>query len=194
MTNNFQVVHQEGTLPPRFNKKDFPCGDVSRKELYKDYVGPTSTVVVRKQILLDAGLFDETLPARQDYDMWLRVSKLVPLQYNYKPSVLVFRDGHASISSSYKRNVIGTEMVLKKIIQNNELTANEIRDIKSSQYRHMCRACILCDAYKDAIIYARKSLKHRFSITVFLWYVLCHFPIFFVLFRTIRKKYRYVKK
>lgn len=33
---------------------------------------PISTVVARKQTLLKAGLFDETLPRCDDYDMWVR--------------------------------------------------------------------------------------------------------------------------
>jgi glycosyltransferase involved in cell wall biosynthesis len=33
---------------------------------------PISTVVARKRILVDAGLFDETLPRCDDYDMWVR--------------------------------------------------------------------------------------------------------------------------
>jgi glycosyltransferase involved in cell wall biosynthesis len=35
---------------------------------------PISTVVARKQAILDAGLFDETLPRCDDYDMWVRVA------------------------------------------------------------------------------------------------------------------------
>jgi len=35
---------------------------------------PISTVVARKQTLLDAGLFDETLPRCDDYDMWVRAA------------------------------------------------------------------------------------------------------------------------
>ncbi len=35
----------------------------------------TSCVMVRKQTLLDAGLFDESLPSFQDYDMWLRIAQ-----------------------------------------------------------------------------------------------------------------------
>lgn len=33
---------------------------------------PISTVVARKQTLVDAGLFDEKLARRDDYDMWVR--------------------------------------------------------------------------------------------------------------------------
>ena len=191
ITNNYQVVHKEGMLPPEFDEKRFQGGDISRKELYRDYVGPTSTVVVQRQTLIDAGLFDESLPARQDYDMWIRVSKLVPLFYNYKPSVFVYRDGHASISSSYKRNVQGTKMVMDKILNDRTLTEEEKRDIQASQFKHMTLACILCCAYSEAKEYPNQSLSFRFDKNVFVWRVLCRFPLLFTKLREIRKNVLY---
>jgi len=37
-----------------------------------------STVMVKKTLFAEVGLFDETLPCCEDYDMWLRVSALYP--------------------------------------------------------------------------------------------------------------------
>lgn len=34
----------------------------------------SSAVMVRKSVLLEAGLFDESLPSFQDYDMWLKIA------------------------------------------------------------------------------------------------------------------------
>lgn len=42
--------------------------------LYRQNTLSTSAVVMRKSILLKAGLFDETLLSAQDYDLWLRVA------------------------------------------------------------------------------------------------------------------------
>lgn len=44
-------------------------------ELFNDYVGSTSQAVIRKECLYEVGLFDSDMPARQDYEMWLRISK-----------------------------------------------------------------------------------------------------------------------
>jgi glycosyltransferase involved in cell wall biosynthesis len=35
---------------------------------------PISTVVIRKQAVVDAGMFDETLPRCDDYDAWIRIA------------------------------------------------------------------------------------------------------------------------
>lgn len=193
ITTNYQVVHRDGILPPEFNEKDFISGNIWRKEIYKDYVGPTSTVIVEKATLIKAGLFDVNLPARQDYDMWLRVCKYVDLYYNYTPSVLVYRDGHTSISSSYIRNVEGTKMVLAKIVAEPSLTDDEIQLVNASHYKHMALACILCNAYSPARIYARKSLSYAFDKAVIGWLILSLFPSVFTALRAFRRRVLYLK-
>lgn len=49
--------------------------DVYRSLLVQNRIGGTPMVTVRKQALLDVGLFDEQMPAMQDYELWLRLAK-----------------------------------------------------------------------------------------------------------------------
>ena len=193
VTTNYQIVHKDGVLPPEFDKEKFIPGNISKNELYQDLVGPTSTVVIAKDLIIKAGLFDESLPARQDYDMWLRVTKLAPIHYNYDPCVKVFRVGADSISSSYKRNVEGTKMVLKKILSDKNLTDVEQNDISAAHYKHMALACILCNAYKESQVYIKQSLNARFNKVLFGWLLLSYFPKTFTFISYIRKKILYKK-
>lgn len=191
ITSNYQVVHREGVLPPEFDEKKFVSGDISKKELYQDLIGPTSTVVVSKKLIVAAGLFDVELPARQDYDMWLRIVKLAPVFYNYTPCVKVFRIGNNSISSSYKRNVEGTKIVLNKILTSNKLSDLEKKMVSAAHYKHMALSCILCDAYEESRKYARQSLKCHFTKDVFVWFLLSFCPKLFSALRNFRKKILY---
>src|SRR5207247_5047091 len=50
-----------------------PLRDAFRKLVVENFI-PTSSVMVRKECLLKAGLFDEALQNAEDRDMWLRVS------------------------------------------------------------------------------------------------------------------------
>jgi hypothetical protein len=50
-----------------------PEGDVFEKLYFRMFIN-TSTVVVRRQGLIDAGGFDEDLPAAEDLDAWLRIA------------------------------------------------------------------------------------------------------------------------
>ena len=40
-----------------------------------DFVGSTSHPLIRKQCMAKVGMFDTKMPARQDYEMWLRIAK-----------------------------------------------------------------------------------------------------------------------
>ena len=50
-----------------------PEGDVFEQLYFWVFIN-TSTVVVRRQALIDAGGFDEDLPIAEDFDAWLRVA------------------------------------------------------------------------------------------------------------------------
>lgn len=43
-------------------------------ELFNDYIGSTSQVLIKRECFAKVGLFDCDMPARQDYEMWLRIS------------------------------------------------------------------------------------------------------------------------
>lgn len=74
--------------------------------LFRNNSLSTSAVTVRKELLLKAGLFDCTLPAAQDYDLWLRLSLLNRFRIGFIKSPLgsyVTREGN--ISSNPKRKL-----------------------------------------------------------------------------------------
>lgn len=193
ITTNYQVVHADGILPPEYNCKKFKSGNISKKELYGDLIGPTSTVVIKKDLILEAGLFDECLPARQDYDMWLRVTKIADIVYNYNANVKIFRCGKESISSSYLRNVKGTQIVLQKILQNRELSELEKKNIKAAHFKYMSLSCILCDAYAEGRKYGCESLKNKFDKELAIWCLLCCTPFLFSWMRKLRRFFLYQK-
>lgn len=46
-----------------------------RLELFNDYIGSTSQALIRKECFAKVGMFDCDMPARQDYEMWLRICR-----------------------------------------------------------------------------------------------------------------------
>jgi hypothetical protein len=50
-----------------------PCGDIFEPSLKRCLVSP-SAAMLRRSVLESVGLFDEDLPACEDYDLWLRIS------------------------------------------------------------------------------------------------------------------------
>ena len=53
-----------------------------------------SAVMIHRDIFSEIGLFDETLPACEDYDLWLRICAVYPVLYVDQP-LIVKTGGHA---------------------------------------------------------------------------------------------------
>jgi len=58
-----------------------------------------SAVMLRKRLLDKVGMFDETLPACEDYDLWLRINATIPI-FLIDESLVIKRGGHADQLSS----------------------------------------------------------------------------------------------
>ena len=56
-------------------KRTYSEGFILDKLLVKDVTAPTSAYIIRKKVFDEVGFFDESLQARQDWDMWIRISE-----------------------------------------------------------------------------------------------------------------------
>jgi hypothetical protein len=70
-----------------------PDGDVFLPGLRRCLVSP-SAVMIRRDLFEAAGGFDESLPACEDYDLWLRLAWQTPVPLIDRPLVIK-RGGHA---------------------------------------------------------------------------------------------------
>lgn len=69
-----------------------PSGSIFERSLSLCLVSP-SAVMLRRELFDDVGLFDETLPACEDYDMWLRISCRYPVHLIDTP-LIIKNGGH----------------------------------------------------------------------------------------------------
>lgn len=69
--------------------------------LYRKNALSPSGVTVKKALLLKAGMFDETLPSAQDYDLWLRLSMLPDIKIEYINDIMsIYVERSDNISSN----------------------------------------------------------------------------------------------
>ena len=88
-------------------------GDLSRALLIENCVGSTSTVLLRRECLNRVGLFDESLPCSQDYDLWIRIS--AKYQFEFIPEALLRYYVHGKrITSNLNQLTRGLELIVKK--------------------------------------------------------------------------------
>jgi GT2 family glycosyltransferase len=85
----------------------------------------TSSVVARRSLIVDVGLFDAGFPNSQDFDLWLRLAKH-GARITYQQKVLVHRRVYeGSLASNPIKSYEGEIKVLEKTQRRSDLTAAE---------------------------------------------------------------------
>lgn len=84
-----------------------------------------SAVMLRRSVFLNVGLFDESLPVCEDYDMWLRVALRYPVHFIPIP-LIVKQGGHNDqLSAKYWGLDRFRVRALEKLLANNPLDTHQ---------------------------------------------------------------------
>lgn len=83
-------------------------------QLKYDYIGSTSQALIRKNCLVALHGFDTRLPARQDYEMWLRISKNYRILGVNKVLFHYYQHDMVQITKSPKKALTGYQIVYEK--------------------------------------------------------------------------------
>ena len=114
-----------------------PSGDIFASSLERCMVSP-STVMLRRSLLDEVGLFDETLPACEDYDLWLRIACRYPIDL-IKTFLAVKEGGHHDQLSSNTRGLDRLRIQsLVKLLRSGNLS-REQRDLTLKALTLKCR-------------------------------------------------------
>jgi glycosyltransferase involved in cell wall biosynthesis len=127
--------------PKKRHKK--PSGMIFEPSLSLCLVSP-SAVMIKRNLFEEVGLFDETLPACEDYDLWLRISCRHPVHLIDTP-LIIKRGGHDDQLSASPGLDKFRIKAIKKVIESGLLsaaqyqTAVEILKEKCYIYASGCR-------------------------------------------------------
>lgn len=105
--------------PKKRHKK--PSGMIFEPSLSLCLVSP-SAVMIKKNLFEEVGLFDETLPACEDYDLWLRISCRHPVHLIDTP-LIIKRGGHDDQLSASPGLDKFRIKAIKKVIESGLLSA-----------------------------------------------------------------------
>ena len=141
-----------------------PSGMIFERSLELCLVSP-SAVMVRRELFEKVGQFDESLPACEDYDLWLRVGCRFPVHLIDKP-LTIKRGGHEdqlSRQSSLDRYRIRS---LVKLIESARLTPIQ-RNAAVIALRKKCavyaKGCLKRGRLKEALHYTALSRKYHLA-------------------------------
>ncbi|MCX7748007.1 MAG: glycosyltransferase family 2 protein [Clostridia bacterium] len=95
----------------------FAGGDLSKIILMRNPIGSTSSVMIKRNIFKRAGLFDESLPALQDYDLWIRICQACQIGFVKEPLLYYYMRSDANqISVSMEKRDISISRINEKYI------------------------------------------------------------------------------
>ena len=126
----------------------------------------TSTVLVRRASLINAGAFDERreLMAVEDYDMWLRLAERVEVAYVAEPLVR-YRLHVAGISRNTGRSYLGEKLVIERAIVRrdaaNPLTRRAYHRRMANLFFAWGHECFSANKLAEARAPLWASLRHR---------------------------------
>ena len=100
-------------------------GMIFERSLALCLVSP-SAVMIKKNLFSEVGVFDENLPACEDYDLWLRISCRYPVHLIETPLIMK-RGGHADQLSKAPGLDKFRIQALKKIIESGQLEPDSYR-------------------------------------------------------------------
>lgn len=89
-------------------------GNLANVLLDYNWVGSTSSVLLRKECVEKVGLFDESLPSLQDYDLWIRISRDFHFAFVSKPLVIYYIHNN-KISTNPEAFRQGLEIMMSKL-------------------------------------------------------------------------------
>ncbi len=153
-----RAVNEHGellfTIVPR------AAGQIHLLLLQRNYIGITSAVALRREIFMETGGFDPALPARQDYDLWIRATRLTAAAFDPEPTVnwMIHRRPREQISGDPVKYRQAVEAIFTKYAaEYAALGAGQRRRAISSQYVILAEKCALAGSSRQ-YIYALKAL------------------------------------
>jgi glycosyltransferase involved in cell wall biosynthesis len=132
-------------------------GNLSKDLLVANCVGSTSSVLLKRECLERTGLFDESLPCSQDYDLWIRISKEFLFECVREP-LFKYRIHQNKISTNLEALTKGTEIMAAKY-----------RDYPLSYYREQyvdigIMYCLAGDVHKGRIAFLEAIKLFPFQV------------------------------
>ena len=89
-----------------------------------------SSVLIKKEVFEMVGLFDESLKVCEDYDLWLRITSVLPIIFLDQPLIIKY-GGHADQLSRVDNGIEQYRIKsLEKILRSKSLSADQLKSAK----------------------------------------------------------------
>lgn len=128
-------------------------------DLFKANFIRTSSAMIKKECLDTVGVFDESLPECEEYDLWLRIAKQYPVGFINDP-LSVYTDNPEGVSTDSLAGRLLRLKVLEKDYLKECIPSPVYRKRLASNYHYVGRHYLR----RGEKIEGRKYLKNAFSL------------------------------
>ncbi|MET0106608.1 MAG: glycosyltransferase family A protein [Sedimenticola sp.] len=90
-----------------------------------------SSVLIHKSVFREVGLFDESLPACEDYDLWLRICARYPVTYVEQPQIVKYGGHEDQLSRRHWGMDRFRLHALEKIITSGDIEGDDLEAAKA---------------------------------------------------------------
>lgn len=162
-----EIWYRHGVLLRQKEKHQKPSGRIFPHCLPICCVG-ISTAVIHREVFTEIGMFDESLPACEDYDFWLRVSLRYPVFLIDKP--LTIKDGGRPDQLSRKMGLDKYRIIaLIKFLNDSSLTKEQHKLILNElihKIKIYLNGCIKRNKLDEAEYYTNLLKQYGKSLSV----------------------------
>ncbi|MGZ5528327.1 MAG: glycosyltransferase family 2 protein [Limisphaerales bacterium] len=143
-----------------------------------NFVGTTSTVLMKRDLINEVGLFNTHYKQAEDYDLWIRCA--LTTEFAILPQVLLQKFSHdRNLTSDYLETLFYHEMVLSDHIKKNSFLSrghcnlNPLLELAETRYKIASRLFERRDYRKciDYYLRAVNTQKSAKNVGLFVYYV-----------------------
>lgn len=123
-----------------------------------------SSVMISRDIFETVGLFDESMPAGEDYDLWLRISACYEISYIPEKLVIKYGGHNGQLSRTIPAIDRYRIQAIEKVLSQNLLTADQRKSAISelnSKCRIMALGCSKRGKHSEAEYYRTIPSKYK---------------------------------
>ena len=133
--------------------RQYVSGDIFDEIIRGNFIGSTSCPLLRRDVVIEVGMFDVEMPATQDLDLWLRILEKYEATFVEEPLVNYWVHNEEKITQNSGIKV----KALKRIIDKNHSYLVKHPRIYSIRLLHIASAMNIGHDKKGAFRYWRKA-------------------------------------
>ena len=158
-------------------------GDIYKNMLIKNYIGATPSVIIRRDVLNNVcskenEYFDPLFPARQDYDLWVRITERHKVDFVREPVLKqYYRNSINRISSNVDNHIKAHHLLDQKykFPIDSILSSSDKKERLISQYLFLGAQSIKINERKLATKYYLEAFKIKRDIKSLLMFFVSFF-------------------